>query len=364
MKPAWVKRYGRRFDGYRLPKSKPKRDELAVTIGEDGFYLLQAAYAPEAPKVLSETRMLEIMRRIWVQQYYYDGDDLHWRTKKKYGQPPAKGMISSPQDLDICYRVKRMTEWTGYKVHLTETCEKEQPRLITQVETTPSSVLDSKTTEKIQDDLIARNLRPNIQIVDQGYLEVDGLVKSLEKGIDLVGPVPSEKSWQTRENAGFDHTQFVIDWEKQRVTCPAGKVSYSFTSRKTWRGTPNLQITFPKYVCFPCELRTRCTRSKHTGRTLTIYPKEKYEAQLAARKRQESEAFKQLYGERAGIEGTISQGVRKSGLRKSRYIGLPRTNLQHLATAAAINLFRIFDWLSGQRPATTPVPAFVALAST
>ena len=66
---------------------------------------------------------------------------------------------------------------------------------------------------------------------------------------------------------------------------------------------------------------------------------------------------------RAGIEGTISQGVRKMGLRKSRYIGLPRTRLQHLATAAAINLFRVFDWLSGDRPIETPVPAFVALAS-
>jgi transposase len=43
MKPDWVKRYGRRFDGYGLPKSKPKRDALAVTIGEDGFFLLQAA---------------------------------------------------------------------------------------------------------------------------------------------------------------------------------------------------------------------------------------------------------------------------------------------------------------------------------
>jgi transposase len=307
--------------------------------------------------------MLEVMRRVWVQQYYRDGDDTHWRTKKKYGQPPANMMISSPHDLDIHYRVKRSTEWTGYKVHLTETCEKEHPRLITQVETTTSSVHDVKMTEKIQDDLAARNLKPEIQIVDQGYIEIDLLIKSHEKDIDLVGPVASGKSWQSKEEDAFDHTQFVIDWERQRATCPGGKTSHSFSARKTWRGTPNWQITFPRYDCFPCELRSQCTRSKHTGRTLTIFPKEKYEAQLAARQRQETEEFKQLYGERAGIEGTISQGVRKTGLRKSRYIGLQRTRLQHLATAAAINLFRIFDWLSGQRPAKTPVPAFVALAA-
>ena len=166
LKPEWVKRYGRRFDGYGLPKSKPKRDTLAVTIGEDGFILLQAAYAPEAPVVLSESRMLEVMRRIWVQQYYWDEGGPHWRTKKNYGQPPAGLMISSPQDLDIHYCVKRTTEWTGYKVHLTETCEKEHPRLITQVETTTSSIHDVKMTEKIQDDLIERNRQPKTQIVD------------------------------------------------------------------------------------------------------------------------------------------------------------------------------------------------------
>ena len=364
MQPDWVKRYGRRFDGYRLPKSKPKRETLAVTIGEDGYYLLEAAYAPEAPATLSESRMLEMLRRIWVQQYYRDGDDTHWRTKKNFGQPPAGVMISSPHDLDIHYCVKRTTEWTGYKVHLTETCAPEQPRLITQVETTTSSVHDVKMTAKIQADLIERKLKPESQLVDQGYVEIELLLSSKQKGIDLVGPVASGKSWQSKVAGAFDHEQFEVNWEQEQAQCPAGKLSKSFYHRKTRRGTPNFTISFRKSDCLPCESRSKCTRAKHTGRTLTLYPQEIHEAQLAARARQETEAFKQHYKKRAGIEGTISQGVRKMGLRKSRYIGLPRTRLHHLATAAAINLFRVFDWLSGDRPIETPVPAFVALAST
>jgi len=364
MKSEWVKRYGRRFDGYGLPKSKPKREALAITIGEDGFFLLKAAYLPEAPIVLSESRMLELMRRIWVQQYYWDGDNTHWRTKKNYGQPPAGLMISSPHDLDIHYCVKRTTEWTGYKVHLTETCEEGQPRLITQVETTTSSVHDVKVTEKIQDELIDRNLKPKTQIVDQGYIEIELLMSSKKKGIDLVGPVASGKSWQSKEEGAFDHTYFDVDWEQKQAKCPNGKISKSFYYRKTRRDTPNYTISFRKTDCQPCKFRSKCTRAKHTGRTLTLYPKEIHEAQLVARDRQETEAFKQIYQKRAGIEGTISQGVRKMGLRKSRYIGLPRTRLQHLATAAGINLFRVFDWLIGERPIETPVPAFVALAST
>jgi transposase len=96
---------------------------------------------------------------------------------------------------------------------------------------------------------------------------------------------------------------------------------------------------------------------------LTVHSQEKYEAQEIARTRQETEEFKRLYAQRSGVEGTISQGVRKNGLRKSRYIGLPKTKLQQMATAAAINLFRIFDWIVGERPAETPVSPFVALAT-
>jgi Transposase DDE domain len=53
------------------------------------------------------------------------------------------------------------------------------------------------------------------------------------------------------------------------------------------------------------------------------------------------------YSNRAGVEGTISQGVRAFGMRRSRYIGIGKTRLQHLATAAAINLKRVSDWLAG-----------------
>ena len=61
------------------------------------------------------------MRQIWLQHFYVDGEGIHWRTKKRWGQPPANQMISSPHDLDARYRVKRSTSWIGYQVHLTET---------------------------------------------------------------------------------------------------------------------------------------------------------------------------------------------------------------------------------------------------
>lgn len=361
MKAEWVQRYARRFDGYRLPTSKAKREELAVTIGEDGFYLLQAIYSETGPKELKTSSKVEILRRIWVQQFYRGDGKVYWRTKDKWGQPPAGKLISSPDDLDVHYCVKGSTEWTGYKVHLTETCQAEYPRLITQVETTLSTVHDVKVTTRIQDSLASKGRLPEIQIVDEGYMEIDLLLDSQNRGIDLIGPVPSSKSWQDRVEGAYDHTQFQIDWEKRVVICLNQKTSRRCTERKTWRGTPSFTYVFDKGDCLPCPLRVHCSRAKNMGRTLTLYPKEQYEAQLAARQRQLTEEFKKLYGEWAGIESTISQGVRRTRLRYARYIGLARTHLQETASAAAINLIRLFNWLMGERPKATRISPFLAL---
>ena len=81
-----------------------------------------------------------------------------------------------------------------------------------------------------------------------------------------------------------------------------------------------------------------------------------------ARERQESPEFKERYKRRAGVEGTISQGVRRFELRRARYIGLAKTRFQHIATAAAINLTRAVSWLMGILKSHTRVSHFRALA--
>ena len=75
-----------------------------------------------------------------------------------------------------------------------------------------------------------------------------------------------------------------------------------------------------------------------------------------------SKEGKQLYAKRAGVEGTVSQGVRAFGLRRTRYRGLAKTHLQHVATAAAINLDRIVNWIDNIPRGKTPTSRFAALA--
>jgi transposase len=82
------------------------------------------------------------------------------------------------------------------------------------------------------------------------------------------------------------------------------------------------------------------------------------QALLDARQREDTEAFKEAYRHRAGIEGTHSQAVRTMGLRRSRYFGLPKTHLAHVAIATAINIVQLTSWLRGEAPEQTRTSPF------
>jgi transposase len=69
------------------------------------------------------------------------------------------------------------------------------------------------------------------------------------------------------------------------------------------------------------------------------------------------------YALRQGIEGTLSQAVRGFGLRCTRYRGLAKVHLQHVATAAALDLDRIAAWLQGRPLAPTRISRFAALTA-
>jgi hypothetical protein len=53
--------------------------------------------------------------------------------------------------------------------------------------------------------------------------------------------------------------------------------------------------------------------------------------------------------------------VKTCGVRRSRYVGLARTHLQHLLTAVALNFLRLGEWLSGVRKPKTRRSPFARL---
>ena len=253
-------------------------------------------------------------------------------------------------------------EWIGYKVHLTETCDPATPHLIVKVETTPATTPDDQMIATVHASLEPRGLLPAEHLVDKGYTDSQVLVDSQRTyGVTLIGPVADDPSWQARAGAGFDKAQFLVDWDRRVVTCPMGKQSISWLPHTYPQNGMTWEAHFARKDCTPCPQRAQCTRAKKEPRIVGLQAQEQYEALHTARQRQTIEAFAQQYAPRAGIEGTHTQGIRRCGLRQSRYIGLARTHLQHIATAAALNVVRIGEWLAGTPHAKTRCSPFAAL---
>jgi transposase len=182
--------------------------------------------------------------------------------------------------------------------------------------------------------------------------------------IDLVAPAPPDPSWQAKADQGFDVRHFSIDWDTQTVTCPAGRQSVWWTPGQDRLGLDVIDVSFAHADCSACAIRARCTRSTQSGRTLSIRTRPLFETLHAARQREATAEFKKRYAARAGVEGTFSQANRVAGLRRTRYIGLAKTHLQHVVTAAATNVLRLVAWLEEVPRAPTRRSAFARLALT
>jgi transposase len=186
-------------------------------------------------------------------------------------------------------------------------------------------------------------------LLDSGYVDADLLVTAqTQHQIDVMGPPFGSYSRQRREGEGYDLQAFVIDWEAQQAHCPQGHASVNWRPGHDVSGDPVIRIRFDGVTCRVCLTRRACTSAKDAPRQLTVRLQAHHEALQAARQRQETPEFKAQYTLRAGVESSLSQGVRCFDLRRSRYLGLARTHLQQLLTATAMNMVRVVAWLWGE----------------
>jgi transposase len=219
--PEWVERYGPRSEESRVPLGEEARLAFAEEIGQQGRVLLDALFDPTAPGWLRQVPAVDILRRVWIQNYQRIEQVVQWRASENI--PPASLYISSPYDEDAHYSKKRSTTWVGFKGHFTETCEAHLPLIVTHVETTSAPVSDDAMTATIHAGLERKELLPAEHSVDTGYVDAKLLVESQQEyHIDLVGPTRKNYHWQATQQTGFDTDHFLIDWEKQQATWTAG----------------------------------------------------------------------------------------------------------------------------------------------
>ncbi|WP_406292796.1 IS1182 family transposase [Embleya sp. NBC_00888] len=382
--PGWAERYGRSVRYDRLPKSRAELDAYVEQVGADGMLLLRAAHAPDASPRLRALPSMQVLRQVWVQQYWYDAAGrLRWRgpkdTKDRASRrdrprraasaPAADGSpdpesarvpwstmeVVTPHDPEarFCHKAGKAA-WVGYRVHLTETCDTGGPNVIVHVATAPAPEQDIEALDGIHAALVARRLAPHEHLVDAGYVSAETIRHAAAThGIDPTGPVRVDP--RASDRPGFAKEDFTFDWDSRTATCPRGVTS------PPWKPTlgdqqPRFSVLFPKAACRACEDRLRCTgNTGGRGRHPTLMPRPLHEIQSRVRRDQQTPEWRRRYAMRAGCEATVSETVRAHGMRNCRYRGIAKTHVQHVLAAAGTNIARLSGCLPpGTMPTRTP----------
>jgi hypothetical protein len=257
--PEWQERYLRRVEETRLPEAAPKRDAYVAVVGADGFHLLDALAEQMPPRTAKALSAAAVLRRVWARPLERAEDGAGGaRLRPAQGRGPGD-RVESPCDAEARFRAKSRTRWTGYMVHLTESCDAGAPRPVLHADTTPANVHEASHTAAIHAALAGKDLPPAEHLVDSAYLSADHLIAARESyGFGLVGPGRRNLSWQTKAAEAFNRDDFVIDRDRQVARCPEGKESAGWVESTKHAGQrPTIRTQFRAVDCRACTWRHR-----------------------------------------------------------------------------------------------------------
>jgi hypothetical protein len=310
--------------------------------GEDSWRLLRWL-EPLATDV-RQGRQVELLRRLFG-EYYTIAETEEITPVKEHGA----GVVQNPHDPEAQWSAKghgkARHEWIGYKVQVAENIGAKPEKKGEPARNFVTSLVTQSAIESDDAGLPATlaaqsrsQLAPPAELyVDGAYVSAAGLSQAEKEGRQLVGPAQPS----AHKGRGYRTEDFAVEVEARRAVCPAGKENTQ-CSRLGERQSGKVSYRFEWSAhCHNCSLRERCVGEDQKHRTLVVG--EHHSFLQARRREQQTDAFRQRMHTRNGIESTQSELVRAHGLRKARYRGKAKLDLQIQFIGAACNIKR---WLS------------------
>ena len=369
--PAWSRRSRRRLAERRFPQRQAARDADAQTGGAAGLCVVDAVAAPETPQGRGALPSLATRRQVWQEHDARlpdggpsrpQGTARRVRCKPARELPTAAQKSASPDEAEARSRHTRATQWTGDLVHVTEPCEPEAVPLLPHVAPTTAAGHDAPRPETSAAALLANDLAPGQPLVEAASMDAALLVTRRDtRGIAWRGPPRPNTRGHTRLAGAYTRAPCTGDWGPQPVQWPQGTASRSWQKKPLASGGEASRVRCAMAAGGGCERRAWCPHATKRPRGLQLPPQEQYEALQAARAWATRDQGQHLYARRAGMEGTLSQGGRAYGRRRSRSRGFATTHVPQVATAVAIHGERSVAWRDDRPQATTRTARCAAL---
>lgn len=316
-----------------------RRQLRLVKVVNDASILLKYVRGIKGDKTLE--KRVELLCRILREQVEFNAIG-EAREIENIEKP--KDMLVSPIDPDARYGAKSRTKrFIGYKATVTEEIGN---RFITNIKAMPGNQMDGRNAVEAIIEQKEQDIKPAKVIGDSAYGDGPYRKALQQENIQMIAP---QRVKNDLAKGVYPKSAFTFDRENKRLICPEGKFAHlAFYDRRHKTTVFHFSMT----DCQKCSSRAYCTKAKEGRRTVGI--SDSQESIFEAEKYNQSEEFKAHMKLRPPIEGKLSELTRYHGLRRARYRGLPKINLQCYFTAAAVNIKRwiriIFEQLKASPP--------------
>jgi transposase len=323
--------------------SKAERDNRYRQCGQDMKDLLE--WIDNHDPKLAEIESVKLLRRVFEEQF----EVVEGTVNSRRTRPPRA--VQNPHDPDAHYADKGTKQWIGYKVHVMESVDPEEPAKV-KAEPGEHFITEILTTEAAQDEMTGlteslkrqqehHEIKPAAVYADGGYVTESTLSQAEGNAMELLGPTRPDP-----HKGPYNADGFVVDVENEQAVCPQGRTSTQCSLiSDSHMGTEYYRLEWGSQ-CDSCPVQKQCTRAKSGRRMLVVGLR--HDLVQKRREQMRADDFSQSMHPRNGIEGTHSELVRGHALRRTKYRGLNRVALSHYLMGAACNVKRYLKRLAFQ----------------
>jgi hypothetical protein len=300
------------------------------TVSGDLFYLVQRfADHAQVSSMYSYATMVRVLKE-HCEIKEEEGALAELRVKASREIPSDS--LQNPSDPDATYNGHK---GQGYQVQVMETyCTDEEERdktlnLITHVEVQRACESDAHALIPALESTLERGLAPAQVLADSLYGSDENTEKAEEMEVEVVSPTMGAEKDNT-----LGLSEFSFSEKGKIIACPQGHTPVKVKHKKQ-----HYSAAFDSSHCTHCPFREACPVKPGKKHHYLRY--EEKTMRIAKRRAKEQRPeFKDKYRWRAGIEATMSEYDRTTGVKRVRVRGLPAVRYCATLKAIGVNLFR------------------------